>query len=133
VVRALLADRAQEQLGEAAVAARANEEQIRVARSATSTAADGPSTTRGSTSTSPASGITSHRVALSAAAARVAKLVQLTADPRQDALHTRNADVAELPGMDGAEFRVPQLGLLEREAERFLRSGRVVDTDDDHW
>jgi hypothetical protein len=61
-----------------------------------------------------------------------AKVLQLPADSGKRPLETGRADVAELPGVDDAQRRLPQPRLLEREPQRCLGSGRVVDTDNDY-
>ena len=60
-----------------------------------------------------------------------AEIAEIGADDGGEALDPGDADVAELPGMDDAQRRLPQLRLVEREAERLLGSVRAVDADDD--
>jgi hypothetical protein len=131
VVRTLLTDRSEQQPGEATVSARADDEQVGVARLVDE---DGG---RRSFADLPLDGdavgvghnLVHDRVERDLGAA--AQLAEIGAGDGREALDALDPDVAELPGMDDAQGCLSQLRLVEREPEGGLRSLRAVDADDD--
>ena len=125
VVGALLADRPKQEAGKAAVPARPNHEQVGVARLVDQDRCRGT--------------LDNHAFDLNAVWVRhdlvqrgvqcegggVAQLAEIAADDRGEAFETRDADIAELPGMDHSQRRLSELRLPERESQCLLGSRHV--------
>jgi hypothetical protein len=125
VVGALLADRAEQEATEAAVAARADNEQIGAARFVDETRSR--RTLDDAALDLDIIELSSHLASHVLEQFLCRPMDSANVAPLQRTVRTEGAD-----GVDDAQRRLPQPRLLEREPQRRLGSGRVVDADDDY-